>query len=344
MSLHSALPAVTNPAATSDAGSLLRSSSTDVDEHCASLGPWRLNYDQISPGAFHGSFTQLSLPRLDVFREVTSQQVRQYGRLGSHSFGIGLPWLARGDVNFNGSCVAGNKVIACFDADVDMCTPRAFEFRGVIMNIALIEEIMASLRIDLPRGIWHTLQAIEMAQGPVDRLRRLLTAIHDTIEREPSKFDHPAICRGIEDSLLIEIADMLPTARASDDVRGGAARKRIVDRACEMMLSQLDDAPMSMLEVCKEVGASRRKLNYCFQEVLGASPVSYLRAVRLNSVRRELKRWQGDRPPGIYDIAVRYGFWHFSQFSLDYKRHFAELPSQTLRRATSTHRSAGAAP
>jgi len=84
--------------------------------------------------------------------------------------------------------------------------------------------------------------------------------------------------------------------------------------------------------VCKAVGASRRKLNYCFQEVLGTTPISYWRAMRLNRVRRDLKRCRDPRT-GVYDIAVRHGFWHFSQFSLDYKRHFSELPSETLRRA-----------
>ncbi|MEY9227981.1 hypothetical protein ABIF68_007195 [Bradyrhizobium japonicum] len=54
------------------AANLFQARSTDVDEHCAALGRWRLSYDQISAGAFRGSFTQLSLPRLEVFREITS--------------------------------------------------------------------------------------------------------------------------------------------------------------------------------------------------------------------------------------------------------------------------------
>jgi AraC family transcriptional regulator, ethanolamine operon transcriptional activator len=56
----------------------------------------------------------------------------------------------------------------------------------------------------------------------------------------------------------------------------------------------------------------------------------YWRAMRLNRVRRDLKR---GAETSIYDVAVQHGFWHFSQFSLDYKRHFCELPSETLRRA-----------
>lgn len=66
--------------------------------------------------------------------------------------------------------------------------------------------------------------------------------------------------------------------------------------------------------------------------MLGTTPVAYLRAIRLNGVRRELLN-AAQAGGGVYDIAVRWGFWHFSQFSMDYKRQFGELPSRTLQRA-----------
>ncbi|MFB6449005.1 helix-turn-helix domain-containing protein [Bradyrhizobium tunisiense] len=313
------------------AASLFQASSTDVDEHCAALGRWRLSYDQISAGAFKGSFTQLSLPRLDVFREITSQQVRQYGQLGAGSFGIGLPWHGDGEVNCNGANATGAQVIACIDAEVDMCTPKAFELRGVVASAALIEQMAATLDIALPRRAWHRLQVIEMAEAPVARLRAHLIAIHETITTAPGQFDDAAARQALEDALLVEIMDMLPTARPSDPGRSAAARRRTVDRARDLMHGS-GDRSLSLLEVCTAVGASPRKLGYCFQEVLGTSPMHYWRAMRLNRVRRALKR-VGGAGTSIYDVAVQHGFWHFSQFSLDYKRHFSELPSETLRRA-----------
>ncbi|MFK4725019.1 AraC family ethanolamine operon transcriptional activator [Bradyrhizobium niftali] len=313
------------------ATSLFQASSTDVDEHCATLGRWRLSYDQISAGAFRGSFTQLSLPRLEVFREITSQQVRQYGQLGAGSFGIGLPWHGDGEVNCNGASVAGAQVIACIDAEVDMCTPKAFELRGVVASAALIEELAARLDIALPRSVWHQLQVIEMEEAPVARLRAHLAAIHETIATVPERFDDPDARQALEDALLVEIMDMLPTAQPSDPGRSATARKRTVDRARELMHGS-GDRSLSLLEICKAVGASPRKLGYCFQEVVGTSPMHYWRAMRLNRVRRDLKR-AGCAEASVYDVAVQHGFWHFSQFSLDYKRHFSELPSETLRRA-----------
>lgn len=310
---------------------LLHVCSTDVDEHCENLGHWQLGYDQISAGAFRGSFTQLSLPRIEVFREVTSQQVRQYGRLGVDSFGIGLPWRASGEVNFNGSIVTGSKVIACIDADVDLCTPKGFELRGIVMSATLIEELAAALEIELPRSAWHQLCVLEMDDAAVARLRQLLATVHDGLAAAASPFDHPSVQQALEDALLLEIMSMLATAQPCDIAWNVAERKRTVGRACEMMLARLD-RPLSVLDVCKAVGASPRKLGYCFQDVLGTSPMHYWRAMRLNRVRRDLKQC-GDPHAGVYDIAVRHGFWHFSQFSLDYKRHFCELPSTTLRRA-----------
>ena len=311
------------------AANLLQASSTDVDEHCAALGRWRLSYDQISAGAFKGSFTQLSLPRLEVFREITSQQVRQYGQLGADSFGIGLPWDGDGELSCNGTSAHGARVLASIDAEIDMCTPKAFELRGVVASTMLIAELAARLDIELPRAVWHQLRVIEMAEAPVARLRAHLAAIHETVTSAPEMFADPVARQALEDALLVEIMDMLPTARASEPGRSSVARRRTVDRARELMHGSGERA-LSLLEVCKAVGASPRKLGYCFQEVVGTSPMHYWRAMRLNRARRDLQR---GAETSIYDVAVQHGFWHFSQFSLDYKRHFSEKPSETLRRA-----------
>ncbi len=314
----------------------LRAASSDVDEHCANLGRWQLVYDQISAGPFRGSFTLLSLSRIEVFREVTSQQVRQCGRLGSDSFSIGLPWRMDGDVSCNGTSATPNTIFASFDADVDLCTPKSFDLRGVIVSASLIEDLLATINVTLPHDVRRSFLSIPASDAVVTRFRHLLGTIQTGIGGQPQAFPRSDVTRAIEDALLLEIADLLQGARPASIERSAAARKRTVDRACEIMLAQTD-SPLSILDLCKAVGASRRKLNYSFQDVLGCSPISYWRAIRLNRVRRELKRCD-DPALGVYDIASAHGFWHFSQFSLDYKRHFAELPSETLRRSRAVAR------
>ena len=90
------------------------------------------------------------------------------------------------------------------------------------------------------------------------------------------------------------------------------------------------DEPLTVEDLCRVLAVSRRTLQYSFQEVLQINPVSYLRAMRLNGVRRALKAADPARQ-SVQDIAARWGFWHLSHFANDYRRMFGELPSETLR-------------
>ena len=159
----------------------------------------------------------------------------------------------------------------------------------------------------------------------MDSISRLLTV---PVPRYTSYPTAPHFHTGIKAAEYCEWLGALPESVDSGALPALAARKRIVDRACALALADPAQPP-SMLELCRAVGASRRKLNYCFQDVLGCSPLKVLRAARLQAVRRELRRGAGT----VQDVAARWGFWHLGQFSLDYKKHFFELPSETLARA-----------
>jgi len=109
-----------------------------------------------------------------------------------------------------------------------------------------------------------------------------------------------------------------------------ASRQHVVDAAKAYMRDRID-LPLTVADLCVELGVSRRTLQYSFQQVLGLNPVRYLRALRLNGVRRDLKA-VSHRPGSVLDIAAKWGFWHAGHFVTDYKRMFNELPSETLRR------------
>ncbi len=69
-----------------------------------------------------------------------------------------------------------------------------------------------------------------------------------------------------------------------------------------------------------------------FQEVFGTSPMEYLKAQRLLSVRRSLKA-ADPKTTSVVEIARKYGFWSGGHFARDYKQMFGELPSETLKQA-----------
>jgi AraC-like DNA-binding protein len=55
--------------------------------------------------------------------------------------------------------------------------------------------------------------------------------------------------------------------------------------------------------------------------------MAYLRALRLNVVRHELRAVAATA--SVRAIAQRWGFWHTGEFAAAYRRLFGELPSQT---------------
>lgn len=89
------------------------------------------------------------------------------------------------------------------------------------------------------------------------------------------------------------------------------------------------ESVLTVPDICRAIGASRRALQYVFEDVLQLSPVAYLRLMRLNRVRVSLLQ-TGNGSVG--DVAARWGFWHLSRFAADYKSLFGELPSATLQR------------
>lgn len=93
------------------------------------------------------------------------------------------------------------------------------------------------------------------------------------------------------------------------------------------------EEPLSLASVCHASYSSPRTLEYGFREIFGVSPKTYIRCSRLSHVRRELY-FAPHRHGRITQLAMKFGFWHLSQFSKDYYEMFGELPSTTVGRAS----------
>ena len=121
---------------------------------------------------------------------------------------------------------------------------------------------------------------------------------------------------------------MLPTTRQKARHISSARRVQIASDARDFALASQDRA-VGILELCGVLHVSRRTLQYCFEYAYDTTPQNYLRALRLNGVRRELSaRERGSTT--IHQVASSWGFWHMSQFAQDYRTLFGVLPSDTL--------------
>lgn len=300
----------------------------DVDGHAQAQPDWDQVYEQLSGGRFSGWVQHVQLPGVRLVHETSNQALRQRGDLGSGAYGFAMPVVQGGHAIFNGQRVGSDAVMVGRSDELDLCTPRNFSLIAVVVDAGLLGQLWERM-YQKPLSSWMDAQLVLSASPAVaEVLRRLhLCAIATVCDGEFGAQDQHAL-NHLRDEILMEWLEALPERVNTSELSRVAARKKLVDMACELMLACANEPP-SMLEVCQRVGASRRKLNYCFQDVLGSNPVKYLRAVRLNGVRRNLREGR----TSVQDVAADWGFWHMGQFARDYKQQFGELPSITLRDA-----------
>lgn len=298
----------------------------DPDAQAQAQPGWRQHYEQLSAGRFDGQVLHVQIPGLRLVREDSHCAVHQRGDLGQDAYGLALPLTMSGPAIFNGQRVGRDELMVGRGDELDLVTPEQFSLIAVVVDAELLHPLWERLYGKRPSA-WIEQQLVLPARAAAAAAVRSLhlQALQDLCAADSAITDETALLQ-LRDALLIEWIEALPERVDASELPTLAARKALVHRACALMLAHANE-PLSMLQVCRHVGASRRKLNYCFKDVLGSSPLRYLRALRLNGVRRDLR----DGAASVQQAAARWGFWRMGEFAADYRRQFAELPSQTLK-------------
>jgi AraC family transcriptional regulator, ethanolamine operon transcriptional activator len=307
--------------------------SDDVNDHAANLSRWDQQYDQVSAGRFEGLLEELWLGPVQVFRESTGRAVLQRGAPCPKTLTLATPVGAGpNDAWFCGRRVGGQQAFGLVShSEFELATRGPFDIVAIGVDRDHLEAY--SQRVDGVRflGALAHNAVLDGAAPDNDRLRALLldtlTTARETPQLLAQEAARQAMTDALCDALMARFGELVPLAHAAEIT--AATRQRVVREARRYMQAHAD-APISVPDLCEALHVSRRTLQYSFQEVLQMSPVTYLRALRLNGVRRELKRG-GDAPVG--DLAARWGFWHQSRFAAEYRLLFGELPSETLRQA-----------
>lgn len=310
-------------------------STTDIDDHACSISGWDQVYDQLSPGHYSGSITECWIDDIQVIRERANQCVHQMGHAWRGARTFIIPMAQQGASRF-GSQVTEASVPATLGPgqELDFRTPPTLD----VMSIALSAESVSQLSIstegfDLETMLRGSL-CLHGDNAGLEELRTLLDSVFHVLQDTPELLAYAAVRKGLRHTLLTSFFSLFSNVDSSSEKnRRTLLHKRVVDKSREYVLENTD-RPVTIAELCGIVGVSRRSLQMCFQEITGTNPVQYLRAIRLNQVRRELRQNEGAKVK-VQDVACNWGFWHLSSFTADYKRMFGELPSQTLHRTAS---------
>lgn len=295
----------------------------DADEHAGNLTNWEQCYDQTTAGTFHGLLEELQLPGMQVFRESTSQGMRQSCCVWPDALWFGLPYSAQA-TRINGRAVAPNSVLvrpgAC---EFELITPADYTIFGIVVHQDTLQA--AAQRMGYAMD-WERLRGAELVHASPAARQQCLHTLGALLQNP----GHPADAGATQQAALAALLPLIDTGVVEREVRESFARRqRIVAKARDYLLAHHDQA-ITVPDLCQQLFVSRRTLQYCFEDVLGMAPVQYLRILRLNGARRDLRHMPART---VRDVAADWNFWHFSQFSSDYRKLFGHSPSADCRDA-----------
>lgn len=312
---------------------LLRSVlSTDADEHAQHLVGWNQTYEQLSRGRFTGRLDELWLDGLQLFRERTNHEMLETGAPWPGSRTFGIPLVMHGSAVFQGKPMPLDMILTLGPEDaLEFRTPARLDIVGLSWSADAMSAFCRDLEgIDIEDEL-RDRRLLPVAPATLAALRGFLRQVFQLLETSADRLDNPQVARGLRHTLLERTIGAVRDARAEPaQTFTASVRQGIVQRARDYALSRPDE-PVTVVELCLALRISRRTLQTCFHEMLGMSPHQYLRTLRLNGLRRDLRNAAG--AASVQALAGRWGFWHLSSCAADYRRLFGELPSATLRGA-----------
>jgi AraC family transcriptional regulator, ethanolamine operon transcriptional activator len=316
--------------------------SVDANEYAGCISGWNMRMDQVSSGSFTGRLMMIRLGGLEIIRETTTQALIKQGSAWPDALVFSLPLAISNDGYYNGRPLAFPSLLLSDGANLlPLLTSRRVDVVSVAVArdrlSSCLEALGETCAADFIAGYRGQQHCFSGVQHGLLRLQQGFRRICDPGHHLGAAIGHERTRGSLEDIVVDALAGIL-SENAWTDVRGITAQKKTVDRIRDYVFARVDNPPR-IAELCRHAGVSRRTLQGCFQDALGLTPLQYLRMLRLNAVRRELRALAAaGQPVSIGDVAARWGFWHWSRFTENYRRLFAELPSHTVQRVVAASR------
>jgi AraC family ethanolamine operon transcriptional activator len=302
----------------------------DPDELAEGFRRWDLRFRQLGGGPFRGELKFLQLGGTQIVRACGNRRLQAQGALPPGSFGFSPVLPGNAGALWRGRrCQAGQVVTIDPGQEGDHVSAADYLMVGLTVGGDCFRECAAVLGGFDPEERLAGRLAVTPGPACCRALATHLGELLDLAESRPDLLARPQARRAAEQECVRRVVAVLAASTGGDRTGCWSSnRERLVRRADDYMRACLG-GPLSVLDLCRELGVSERALHYAFQEVRGLSPMAYFKACRLNAVRRELKAAAAGTAT-VREVARRWGFGHPGEFAAGYRRLFGELPSQTL--------------
>jgi AraC family ethanolamine operon transcriptional activator len=309
---------------------VVTSESHDIDDQAQALNGFRQSYEQLGRGRFHGECWHLMSELGFLLREETNRSLRQHFRPPTDHVTLAVPLAVEPGSVFAGRPIEDDSIVVLdCEQEYDLLSAGKLVVMGLSVHRSLLSTL-APAKADWLRHA-QSEKILPLHGTSAAAIRRMLQDVSQHAEREIEALDDAKSEAALLAATLTQTV-MLAMAGdrgepSSHIPRRADTRLKVVKRALDYMRAHLHD-DIGIAEICSAACASRRSLQYCFEEFMHTTPQAYLRALRLNAARRALKLADGQP---ITALASELGFASASHFTRHYKLMFDELPSESLK-------------
>lgn len=295
---------------------------TESGLHSQILKDWTITYDQVSAGRFESFLREISFDGIQIYEEKFKPSIFQRGEAKKDSLCLGLFSELSSHAIWMGKTITGHEILSCCDQDeILLRTPENTAFYSLTVPFVLLGDPSFEQQHRQYNDVLSS-QYSEIFHNKFIRLLNGVMLNTNFVLHHATKEQVKSDILDLSDQFLLALNQHYEPTKVSTQ-----KARQVVTKVCELLQVNPDQC-YSIEDLCKVTFTSRRTLQNCFELITGQSPSLFLKTVKLNAVRRALQN--SNQHSSISDIASDWGFWHLSQFSVDYKRLFGESPSQTL--------------
>jgi AraC family transcriptional regulator, ethanolamine operon transcriptional activator len=310
---------------------ITRITSNDADEFSEAIRDWNVELKPVQTGGFNARLLALPLGQALICSGRFGQPLLQHVGAPDECLSIARPGRGSDAVWIGGHDVeAGEVLVFTSGAEIELMS-RGVHFPTALSLKLSFLQTQADWLNDSQLLVGKSAQLHSPGADWANNFLDAMEWVVDAAATYPDLVTREEVRSSVLDTLLARVNTFgAADSPLSDDREARSARRLAVARAREYINVNLTE-PIRLSDLCKHARTQARSLEYGFHEVVGLSPIAYIRATRLHRVRQQL-RSTAVRTRSISEIALDCGFWHLSQFAVDYKRLFTESPSVTYRR------------
>jgi AraC family ethanolamine operon transcriptional activator len=287
------------------------------------------SYTQVKSASGENYYQEANFGSLQLIREQLSGATHIQAAPPKKFLPLAAPLSNTNSFRFCGRERVESTLLQATGSEWDICSDSQLDYVGLILEYDSLNLQHQNLyQKELP-SICLTSKATQIPLGVLNNYSSNILYIFWLISKTDNLFSQPKTCKFIANAVSqMALTTLSFSLCDTEKISPHTRRIQGVYRVIDYLKSNAVELP-SISELCVIANLSERSLEYGFQELLGITPIKYLKVIRLNGVREALLVGHNSQIK-ISSIALQWGFLELGRFAAEYRQLFDELPSTTL--------------